>query len=212
MAQQPDPAAEAGDDGRFEAVARRPGVENPIDAAVEIFRDMPGGRRADAAAAIGGRRHQRRAGRRDQRAGHFMRGHAQRQRIEPRPRQQRHERPRRRRDYGQRPRPEGFSQRARARIEAGLGERGLGLGEMGDQRIERRAALGGVDRRYRGIRSRQPGEAVDRLGRHGDQPALAQRGGGGGDVFRRGGRDSGGSRLRLRHSMDFRTASDLVYT
>ena len=45
---------------------------------------------------------------------------------------------------------------------------------MGDQRIEGRAALDGVDLGHRRVRRRKPGEAVDRLGRHADQPAGAQ--------------------------------------
>ena len=45
------------------------------------------------------------------------------------------------------------------------------LGEVGDQRIEARPPLGGVDRRDRDIGGREPGEPIDRFGRHRDEPA-----------------------------------------
>src|SRR3984885_7206743 len=45
---------------------------------------------------------------------------------------------------------------------------------MGDERVDRGPLLGGVDRRDRGVRGRVGREAIDRLGRHGDEAAGAK--------------------------------------
>ena len=58
--QQAGGASEAGDNRQFEPVARRPSVEDDIDAPVEVFARHVGARRAYAPAAVGGRRDQRR--------------------------------------------------------------------------------------------------------------------------------------------------------
>jgi hypothetical protein len=51
-------------------------------------------------------------------------------------------------------------------------------GDMSDQRIEGRAALGGIDGRDGGRIRRVGGKAIDGLGRQDDQPAVRQSLGG----------------------------------
>ena len=52
------------------------------------------------------------------------------------------------------------------------GLRRLKAGDMGDQRIEGRAALGGIDRRHGGGVGGVRRQAVDGLGRQDDQPTV----------------------------------------
>ena len=161
---------------------------------------MGGGRRADAAGAVGRRRGERDARRRDQRLRDRMVGRAQRQRLEPGAREQAHLAARRdRRDDRQRPRPERLGEPAGEIVERALARRGRRVGDMGDQRIERRPALGGVDRGDGAVVGRVGGEAVDRLGRHRDEAAGVEARGGFGDRLRIGGREAGLT-LGLRHA------------
>ena len=135
---------------------------------------MIGARRADPVGGIGRRRGERFAGRGEQRLHRAVRGHADRDRVEPggdggrNPRlwpERQHQR--------ERPRPERLGQRARGRIEhrdpLGRGQ----IGDMNDQRVEARPALGGVDTRDRRRIGGVGGEAVDRFG--GDRDHLARR-------------------------------------
>ena len=86
--QQLGPAAETGDDRRFEAMAAWPSVEDPVDPAVEIGDDMSGGRRAYGAGSVGGGRRERDASRLDQRARRFVRRRANRHRVKAGAREQ----------------------------------------------------------------------------------------------------------------------------
>lgn len=136
---------------------------------------MLGAGGAHSAGSVGGGRGQRRAGCGDERARDLGAGHAQRQRIEPCAGQQadaviaadgg---------DQRQRPRPEAFGERQREAVEPRLARRGLGVGEMGDQRVEGRPPLDGVDLGDSCVRGREPRQAVNRLRRHADEPAGAQ--------------------------------------
>ena len=169
-------------------------VENPVDAPLQVGGDMFGARRADPSRPVRGRRDERLANGLDQRARDPVGGRAQRDRIQPRPREQAD--PAGRRDLGhdrQRARPERRREPGGARVEVGLAGRRRCIGEMRDQRIERRPALRGEDRSRGGIGGRQGGEPVDRLGRHRHQPARSQRGGRGGDVLGSRGRDPRGT-------------------
>ena len=105
-----------------------------------------------------------------------MVGRAQRQRFEPGARQQAHLAGRRdRRDDRQRPRPERLGEPAGEIVERALARRGRNAADMRDQRIERGPPLGGVDRGDGAVVGRVGGEAIDRLGRHGDETAGALR-------------------------------------
>ena len=83
-----------------------------------------------------------------------------------------------RRDERQRSRPETLGQALRGRRQSGLAQRGVERGDMGDERIEARPALGGIDPRDRRRRGGVGAEPIDGLGRKGDEPALAQSFGG----------------------------------
>ncbi len=143
-----------------------------------------------------------------------MIGTTQGERLEPGARQQAHPAARRdRRDDGQRPRPERLGQLACEGVERALARRGLGVGDMGNQRIELRSTFGGVDRRDGAVVGRVGGEAIDRLGRHCDQPASAQAGRSFGDRLRIGA-SKAGMAVRLAHELETggdRLARGLVY-
>jgi len=55
------------------------------------------------------------------------------------------------------------------------GPRRLEVGDVGDQRVEGRAALGGIDGRDGGGIGSVRREAIDGLGRQDDQPTVLQR-------------------------------------
>ena len=74
----------------------------------------------------------------------------------------------------QRPRPERLAPAGRLGVETGDPPRGVEVADMGDQRIERRPALGLVEPRNRRRIGGIGAEAVDGLGRERDQPAFAQ--------------------------------------
>ena len=125
--------------------------------------------RADRAAAIGRRRGERQAGRLQHRAHRRMRRTAQRHR---------------RQAGGHRRRPAAHPRGAAAPWSAAPGQNCAAsapgarrrsapaaracreIGDMDDQRIEIRPALGAVDRRDRRVAVGPRGEAIDRLGRH----------------------------------------------
>ena len=94
-------------------------------------------------------------------------------------------------DERQRARPEAFGQALRGLRQRGLAQRGVERGDMGDQRIEARPALGGIDPRDRGRRGGVGAEPIDGLGRKGDEPALAQNFGGALDRGAGSGEESG---------------------
>ena len=78
--------------------------------------------------------------------------------------------------------PEGPGQRLRLRAEITQREGRLGVRHMGDERVEGGPALGGIDAGHRLAIGGVGAEAVDGLGREGDEPALAQGLCGGVDV------------------------------
>ena len=71
-----------GDDRRFNTDKARPAIENEIDFVAEFFRGVLGHGRADMAGDIRARRREREGQRHQQAARGFMRGRAQRDRIE----------------------------------------------------------------------------------------------------------------------------------
>ena len=185
---QPRRVAEAGDDGRFETKRAGTGVEDQIDAAVEIGKHVAGLRWAHRAGAIGRRRRQRRAGFSDQRAGDFAARDAQRQRVEPGAGEQADATAGRgRRDDRQRTRPKGAREPFGVCIEPRLSRGGLHGVEMRDQRIEGRTAFGGVNFRDRRVGGRKAGQAVNGFGRHADEPPGPQNRSGFDDRRRVGG-------------------------
>jgi hypothetical protein len=167
--------AEAGDDGRFDADLRGAPVEHRIDAPVEIAQHVSR-HRSGSPGPSGWRTAPRRGGRRlQQRMREGMGRHPQAHAVEAR----RGRGPRRCRwGAAGTTRVRGPGQNASAsasavrRTRPGAGGR-QGL-HMGDERVEARALLGGVDARHRlGLRG-VGAEAVDRLGRERDEPARAQ--------------------------------------
>ena len=82
---------------------------------------------------------------------------------------------------------------SRRRVETGDPPRGGEIADMGDQRIEGRPALGLVKPGDRGRIGGVGAEAIDRLGRERDQPALGQDTRG-----RRHGGLAGGQNLRFQ--------------
>ena len=182
-------------------MSRRPGVEDPVDPAVEIGENMRGRRRADAARTIGRRRGERRSRRLDQRAGRLVRRNPERERIEAGAREQAHPTARRGgRDQGERPGPEGLRQLFRVTRQYSLAPRRLDVEDMGDERIEGRASLGRVNAGDANVRRRVGREAIDRLGRHRDQAA-------GPEASRRRGDRLSGRRREMRRSAGERHAS-----
>ena len=132
----------------FDSGFGRSGVEDQVDAPVEIGQHMRGERRADAAGAVGGGRDERNARRRDQRARDLVARRA----ATPRCRAPRAPAALTRvcAEAGA-TRVSGPGQKARASVTRVGVERRLTLGRldiehMGDQRIERRPFLGRVDR------------------------------------------------------------------
>ena len=172
--QQAQRAAGRRDDGRFEAALGRAGVDDQRDPAAEAVQHMLGAGRADRSAGVGRRGGERPAGRRAA-APASRGGRARGAPIVGRPAvtieampascAQRH-------DQGQRPRPMLLGQRERVGAEladrCGRGE----VGDMDDQRIEARPALGLVDSGDRCGVGGVGGEAVDGLGR---RPRPARR-------------------------------------
>ena len=157
-------------------------VEDEVDPAVEIGRDMRGGRRAHPARAIGRRSRERDACRLDQRPRRCVRRRADRHAVEAGAREQAD--PRGRRDgqhKSEGSRPERAGERLGLGAEQAMLARRFEAEDMGDERVDRGPLLGGVDRGDRGVRGRVRREAVDGLGRHGDETAGAQACRGGGD-------------------------------
>ena len=174
--------ADAGDDGRLDADRARAAIDDQIDAAAQVGEHVRGAGRRDVAGAIGRWRHHRPAeGARAMRAPPDAPARAPRRcRARPVARSAtrairllwQHQR--------QRPRPErrrqpfgGGVEDARARA------RGVDVGDMGDQRIEGRPALGRIEPGDGLAVAGVGAEPVDGLGRKRDQPA-------GGKAARRG--------------------------
>ena len=127
------------------------------------------------AGAIGGRRHNRFAECREDVARHFVRGDANGDRVEPGRRQLGHRATGSLgQDERQRPRPEGFRQPGRVGDKAREALCFRNIGDMGDERIEGRPALGVVKARDGGPAGRVGAQAVDGLGRKGHEAAGRQ--------------------------------------
>ena len=83
-----------------------------------------------------------------------------------------------RHDEGEGPRPESLGQSQGRRVEDPFAVRGLQVRHMGDERVEPRPILGAVDPGHR-LGPRGVGaEAVDGLGREGDETPFEQQRGG----------------------------------
>jgi hypothetical protein len=140
--QQHRRAAEAGDDGRFDAHVGRSPVHHGVDAPVEVGDDMGGGGRADMAGAVGGGRGDRAAGGGEQRLRHRVARHAQAHCLKAgagevgdvSARGGGH-------DQRQRSGPEGAGESGRIGVEATEAERRLDRRHVGDQRVEARPPL-----------------------------------------------------------------------
>ena len=167
----------------LDADPRCPAIDDEIDAAAEVGLHVRRLGRRHMAGAVCRRRHHRSAERRENIAGDGVVGNAHRDAVETGRRQCRHRTiGRLGQDERQRPRPEGVGEPRRIGIKARQRLRRWAIDNSGDQRIERRPALGLVDARDRPPGGRIGAEAVDRLGRERDQPA------GGKDVRRLGDR------------------------
>ena len=127
------------------------------------------------AGTIGGRRHNRFPECREDVPRHFVRGHAYGDRIEPGHRQLGHRTTGSLgQDERQRPRPKVFRQPRRVGVKAREALRVRDVGDMGDERIEGRPALGVVKARDGGPADRVGAEAVNGLGRKGHEAAGRQ--------------------------------------
>ena len=162
------------DDGRFHTHAAGPAVHHAVDPAVHVLADMRGGRTARAARGVGARRGDWNAGGRDDRARHRVIGAAHPDGVQPAGGDERHA-VRLRQYHRQRPGPEAPGKAVRRlRHVLAVAREPARVGDMQDERVILRAALGlknvphGV--RVQSVRA----EAVDRLGRDGEQPAAAQ--------------------------------------
>ena len=171
--QQPQPAAVAATMVDFEPALGRSAVEDQRDSPAEAPQHMLGAGRADRAAGIGRRRGQRPADGAQQGLHRRMRRHTQADRSaarRSRGRQcahlpQRNDQRQRAGPMLARPAPARFVRTRRS-------ARPPQVGDMDDQRVEARPALGFVDARYGFRVGRVGGEPVDGLGR---QPRPARR-------------------------------------
>ena len=188
--------AEAADDSRFDADRRRAAIDNEIDTAAEIGQHVVSRSRRQVAGAVGrGRDHGLAEGRQNI-ARHVVVGHPHGDGVEPGRRQLGD------RTVGgfgdnerERSRPERGGQPRRVRIETAERLRRLQIRDMGDERVEGRAAFGLVDPRDGAPVGRVGAEAIDGLGRKRDQAA-------GGEHARRVGDGSG---VGLRYAGDQRS-------
>ncbi len=170
-----DRGVEAGDDGGFDAHGGRAAVHHQIDAAAQVGHDMRRRGRRDVAGAVGRGRHHRPA---ERGAGCRARpdGRAPGPRSLSRPAVARSAHRAARQPWaatsvsgpGQNACGQPLAPpRRRPRAVRRCGE----IGDMGDQRIERRAALGGIEPRHRRAVGRVRAEPVDRLGGERHEPA-----------------------------------------
>ena len=168
-------------DGGFNAALAGPAIKDQVDLPVQVLFHVLRRRRADMAGPVGRGRDQRLAESLDQGAGAGMGGHAQGNRVEARAGDVTDGAGLRDgQDHGQRSRPEFRSDLSGLIREDGLLLRHFHVCDMGDQRVEARAALGFVQAHH-GVRvCRIAGEAVDGLGWHGRQGRARE------DAWRRG--------------------------
>ena len=136
---------------------------------------MAGDRRAEPAGAVGAGRGHRAAGFAHQRLRHRMVRRAYRHRLQPGADQPGNRRVRPSRQHeGQRARPEGFGEAQRRFVELRPRPVRRQVGRVDDQGIEAGPALGFEDARHRPVVGRVGAQAVDGLGREGDEAAGAK--------------------------------------
>ena len=190
-AQQPGSAIQP-DDGRFHAHRAGATIDHGVDPPAQTFDHMGGPRGADPARRVGRRCRQRPAEDLKQRARHGMGRDPQRHGRQTRRHKTGQAGPgAQRQDQRQRPRPELGRQRIGARIEDRQPARRRRIGQVHDQRVEVRAPLCRENPRHGMVRPGVTAKAVNRLGRKGDKPALAQKVCRLRDPVRRGGKTCG---------------------
>ena len=170
---------------QFEPDCARAAIEDHLHPIAQRFGHVLGAGRADGAAAIGRGRGERPADGAHQRLRHRMRRRAHRHRVEPRRRQQGDGRILCARQHqGERSRPEARGELVGRPVPAHQAFRFVGSGHVADQRIELRPSLGFEDGGDGAFVGGVAAQAVDGLGREGDQPALENEARGLGDAHR----------------------------
>ena len=163
-------------DRRFQADGGGAGIDDQRDAVAEIGLDMRRRGRTEPPRGIGAGGGERTAESLDQFGGEAAR-HAHGERVEPRGHQRMHGIfARQRQHQRQRPRPEFLRQLSRNRVDAHQPLRHVEAGDMGDQRVEARPALGLEDARHRFAVGGVGGEPVDGLRRQRHHAAVAKHG------------------------------------
>ncbi len=174
-AQDARPVVQQAEHGGFDPDRARAAIDHELDLVAEIGEHVVGAGRRQAAGRIGARRRQRQASHHQQGLRDVVRRHADRDAVEPGGGQQRDAAiapPRQ--HQGERAGPEAARDHLRLGRQLGI-LRGAGdVGDMHDQRIEAGPALGGKDRGDRAVAGGIAAQAIDRLGREGDQLAAAQ--------------------------------------
>ena len=164
------------DDGRFDADAAWPAIEDGRNAAIELAQHVIGRGRADSPRAVGARGGDRATDRTQQFECQRVAGHAQRERIESGADQQRDRAVRCPAQHeAQRSRPEALHQQRGAAVD--LREL-LGLiraRKVHNQRVEMRSSLCRENRGDAFITGRVAAKPVNRLCRESDQLARAQQ-------------------------------------
>ena len=150
-------------------------IDDEIDAAAQVGEHMGGGGRRDVTGTVGRRRHDRPGERRQDFLRHRVLRHAHGDAVEPgrgqcgdtaAARLRQHQR--------QRPRPERRGEPRRIGVEARQRRRGGTIGDVGDQRIEGRPALGFIEAGDGEGVGRIGAEAVNRLRRERHEAAALQ--------------------------------------
>ncbi len=169
---------QAGDDGGLDADRAGAAIDHHVDAPAQIGQHVRRAGRRDVAGAVGRGRHHRPVEGREQRVRDWMRRHPHRHAVEAGEREighaaiglfRQHQR--------QRSGPERAGKLLGGGIEAPEPARGVHAGDMGDQRIEARPALGGVEPGDGLAIAGVGAEPIDGLGRERDQPAGGKAGG-----------------------------------
>ena len=161
---------------RLDADEAGPAVEDQRHARAQRLGHMLGARRADGAAAVGRGRGDRPAGGTDQGLRDGMRRRADRHGIETCGRQQGNGRAWTARQHQcEWPRPEPRRQLVGSLVPKNELPSLAGIEHVADQRIEPRPSLGLEDRRDRALVGGVGAQAIDRLGREGDEVAAAQQ-------------------------------------
>ena len=186
---------------RAEALGSPPAVDDQRDMDPEAGDHLGRGQRARRARGVRARRGQRPPGGLDDGPRGLVAGNAERHAGRSLVDQRRKRRGRGARQHqGQRAGPEFFGERASGRGEVPTGRRHRLRGDEGDERLVGRAALGVENTGHGIVTGGIGGEAVDRIGRQTDQPALADhpRGPRDGRLRRRQAR-GGGRGVGARH-------------